>query len=81
MSLLRFAKDRRVTRTHAQDRRTLQHLGHKRRHSLELTVAGSHSGEDAVEDGDLSLLGGDEAPNLSHEGRHADLTDVRRLST
>ncbi|KAH8718128.1 hypothetical protein HC256_002784 [Beauveria bassiana] len=58
----------------------LEHLGHERRHALELRVAGADAREDGVEDGELGLGAGHEAADLRYEGNGADLADVRRLA-
>lgn len=59
--------------TYPEDCSGLEHLRHKRRYALELTVAGTNTSEDAVEDRELSLGRGNKASNLGHEGDDSNL--------
>lgn len=72
--------DQRITSGRPQDGGRLEHLGHERRHALELAVASTHTRKDAVKDGQLGRVGGDKAAQLGHERNDANLANVRRLA-
>ena len=72
-------QDQRAARRVSQDVSRLLHLDHERRLSAQDLIGGADAGEDAVDDADARLAGGDEAPHLRQQGDEGRLTQERRL--
>ena len=56
------------------------HFDHERGLAAGEVVAGTDAGEDAVDEADFCVSGGDEAAGLGHEGEEGDLADVGGFS-
>ena len=62
-----------------ENRRRLKHLHHKRAHAFNEHVAGSHTGEDAIDDGQDGLACWDERADLGQKTNQRCLAQVDRL--